>query len=311
MPRLREESANPLVRLAARAQRRLFYRNQWFIHLDRHGAEPLRAISGNDGFDLLPPPDRFWADPFPWTTSDGRNYVFVEELPFSTAKGHISALEFSPTGELLANTPAISQPWHLSYPFIFEWHGERWMLPEAGASRQLTLYRCADFPGRWVAEKNLLDNLRYADPTLVELDGRWWLFVTVAGPSGSIHEYLHLYYADTPLGPFEPHPANPVRRGGVGARPAGKLFHHGGELYRPAQDCSRVYGLRTVIQRIDRISVTEYGETTCGAIDPGWHPAVLRTHTLNIQGGWRAVDALRWIPRKAPFSIRDTLESPA
>jgi hypothetical protein len=296
MLRIREESANAAIRLAARVQRKLFYHAQWFVHLNRHGADPLRAVSGDDGFDLLPPPDRFWADPFVWM-ADGRNYVFVEELPFRARKGHISVIEFGPAGDILACATALSQPWHLSYPFIFEWQGERWMLPEAGASRRLTLYRCIDFPGRWAAEKHLLENLRYADPTLLEFDGKWWLFVTVASPSERIHDNLYIYFADTPLGPFEPHPGNPVRRGASGARPAGKLFRHQGALYRPAQDCSRAYGMRTLIHRVDRLTTDHYDETTCATIEPGWHHEILRTHTLNFHGDWRAIDALRWIPR--------------
>ncbi|MGH1560227.1 glucosamine inositolphosphorylceramide transferase family protein [Caulobacter segnis] len=41
------------------------------------------------------------------------------------------------------------EPWHLSYPQVFEADGEIWMLPEAYRSGALTLYRAAAFPDVW------------------------------------------------------------------------------------------------------------------------------------------------------------------
>lgn len=55
---------------------------------------------------------------------------------------------------------------------------------------------------------------------------------------------LHVYYADTPLGPWRPHARNPVmvapdRRG---ARMGGSFARHHGKLIRFGQDCTVTYG---------------------------------------------------------------------
>ena len=290
-----EDSAHAWVRLVARAERRLLYRNQWFIHVDRSGHDPLnRAMDG--GFDLVPPPDRFWADPFLWIGPD-RLYVFVEELEFASNKGRISVVECDTEGRIVSCRTVLETPWHLSYPFLFEWDGSLWMLPESGASGRITLYRCERFPDRWVEAKVLMDGLRSADPTLIEHGGRWWLFVNIAVGDQSIHDNLHLFSAASPIGPFTPHPKNPVSRGPTGTRPAGPLFAWNGSLYRPAQDCARVYGKRTVINRVAVLTADDFVETHVSSLEPGWSPGILKTHTLCIKGEWRVVDAMRHLQR--------------
>lgn len=293
----REDSASRWSRLAARIERRLLYHNQWFIHVDPAEPDPLRPV-GAEGFDLLPPPDRFWADPFLRAEGE-RLYVFVEELEFASNKGRISVIECDTSGHILGARKALEEPWHLSYPFLFDWDNRLWMLPEAGASGRLTLYCCERFPDRWVRERILMEGVRSADPTLLAHDGRWWLFLNIAAARQSIHDFLHLFSAPSPLGPFLPHPMNPVRRGPSGTRPAGPFMLREGELYRPAQDCARVYGLRTLVHRVTSLNKDTYAEAACASIEPGWAPGVLRTHTLSVHGGWRAVDGLRHSARRA------------
>lgn len=292
-----EDSAHAWLRLAARIERRLLFHNQWFIHVDRMGHDPM-SRDMSTGFDLMPPHDRFWADPFLWL-HEGRLFVFVEELEFSSNKGRISVIECDAKGRIAGCRTVLQAPWHLSYPFLFEWQGGIWMLPESGASGRITLYRCERFPDRWVEAKVLMNDVRSADPTLVEHEGRWWLFVNIATVDQSIHGHLHLFSAASPLGPFEPHPKSPVCEGLTGTRPAGPLFSWHGALYRPAQDCGRVYGKRTMINRVSKLTTDDYVEVPVATIEPGWAPRILKTHTLCVNGEWRVVDAMRLVPRLA------------
>src|SRR4029078_11945880 len=51
-----------------------------------------------EGFHrLVPPPDRFWADPFS-LTAGARHFIFFEDLPFATGKGHICCVEVKRDG---------------------------------------------------------------------------------------------------------------------------------------------------------------------------------------------------------------------
>jgi hypothetical protein len=289
-----EETDSRALRLAARVWHKLF-RIQWFVEVE------LRLDSAivpdfAESVPLYPPADRFWADPFIIPRQDGY-YVFMEECPYATDKGHIVVLELSRTGEFRGCRPVLERPYHLSYPFLFEWRGDLYMIPESSQNRTVELYRCQSFPDQWVFDRVLLEDVNAYDPTLLEHEGRWWMFLTMARDGQSHHEHLHLFHADNPLGPYRPHVGNPVKSDLRGARPAGALFRQGGVLYRPTQDCARMYGEAVVLQRVEVLNETSYRETEVGEIAPGWRTNVLGVHTLNSGDGLRVVDALRWVPR--------------
>lgn len=56
--------------------------------------------------------------------------------------------------------------------------------------------------------------------------------------------HLEVWHAASPLGPWEPHPANPVANGdrSRGFRSGGRLVVHDGRLLRFGQDCGQTYG---------------------------------------------------------------------
>ena len=292
---LREETDSRGMRLAAKVWRKLFYREQWFLQIE-HPASSGLLPALQQCVPIYPPPDRFWADPFVLSMPDG-HYVFVEELPYATGKGHIAVLSLSKDGALRSVRKVLEQPYHLSYPFVFRWDGALYMLPESGENRTVEIYRCEAFPERWVKHSELLSGVHSADATLVEHGGYWWMFMTQAAPGQSIHEHLYLYRADTPLGPFSPHPGNPVKSGLRGTRPAGALFMHGGVLYRPTQDCARTYGEAVVLQRVDELTMTGFSEFEVESIVPDRQTETRRVHTLNAGDGIRVMDALRWISK--------------
>lgn len=245
---------------------------------------------------LLPPRDRFWADPFPVGRGNGF-LVFVEELPYERTKGHISVLELDERGALRESYPVLERDHHLSYPFVFEWQGRHYMIPETGANRRVELLRAHAFPGDWRVEDVFLEGAYAVDATLAEVDGTWWMFVNV-GVEGTLnHDELHIYSAPSPLGPWQPHRRNPVKSDARGARPAGRLFEWNGRLYRPSQDCAGKYGSAIVINRVDRLERNDYRETAVSRIEPRWDRRLRGTHTLNTAPGISVVDVLIRRPR--------------
>nr|MBK7064394.1 hypothetical protein [Deltaproteobacteria bacterium] len=78
---------------------------------------------------LVPPADRFWADPFAAQRGD-RRFILFEEAPFATGRGHIAAMELRPDGSRGEVTRVLERPYHLSYPFLFRHGGEEFMIPE-------------------------------------------------------------------------------------------------------------------------------------------------------------------------------------
>jgi len=238
---------------------------------------------------LTPPLDRFWADPFPLHIGD-RYFVLFEELEYRAPKGRICAVEITKDGPVGEPVRVLERPYHLSYPFTFEWGGELYMIPETAANRTVELYRAVRAPYEWAFDKFLLENAALVDASVVEIAGRWWMFAGSITRGGSRCDELDLYYADSPLGPWTPHRRNPVLSDVRHSRPAGRPFQVGGEWYRPAQNCSRRYGYAITLRRIVRLDPEGFEEVTVGALTPDWAPNVVATHTVNATDGLTVID---------------------
>ena len=245
--------------------------------------------------NLSPPKDRFWADPCVIKTGD-RYYVFIEEYLNKTGKGHISVVELDRKGVVSGPTTVLERDYHLSYPFVFEWNNDYYMVPESAGNKTVELYRSTSFPFDWKLEKVLMTDIRAKDATLAEVDGTWWMFVSIA--EHSIPDELYLFSAESPLGPWTPHPRNPVKSDVRGSRPAGGLFNWNGELYRPAQDSSGRYGYAISINKVTQLDEEGFREEQVSSVLPNWNKRLLATHTISIAGDLTVVDCLvrraRW-----------------
>jgi hypothetical protein len=242
---------------------------------------------------LVPPQDRFWADPF-IVFHNEKYYLFFEELFFKTGKGHISYFILESDGSHSEPVRVLEKPYHLSYPFIFS-HGESYyMIPESCQNRTIDLYECTEFPGRWRFVKTLMHDITAVDTTMWYARGTWWLFANVKENEGaSSLDELHLFSSpDLFSDVWTPHPQNPVVTDARSARPAGAIFSHHDKFYRPSQDCSGRYGKGININEIVVLSETEYRERCISRIDPVWQKDLLGTHTLNYTAGLTVVDAV-------------------
>jgi hypothetical protein len=195
----------------------------------------------------------FRADPFGlW--HDGNLHVFAELFDYRTLKGEIELLVFDDDLNFLGGQVVLERPWHLSYPIVFSDGRDVYMLPEAGRSGDLTIYRASSFPYIWEAARVLEIPGTAVDSTPFPHEGRWWLLYGIVGKDRARTCALNVAFANRPTGPFQAHPRNPVRVGPLGARPAGTPIHEGGVIYVPVQDSSRTYGgavRRLKIHRLD------------------------------------------------------------
>lgn len=273
--------------VSSKWENRVFFR-QWFIAY-KISSNTTRMDQTYYSFKrLIPPKDRFWADPFP-VKHEGKYYIFFEELPYSTRKGHLSVVEVNSQGMVGQPVTILDKPYHLSYPFIFEWCGHHYMIPETGRAGRIDLYRCVEFPHRWEFDRCLLSDVHAVDTTIAEVDGRWWMFTSIKVEGVRELYELHLFHADTPLGPWMAHKCNPVKSDARSSRPAGNIICKAGVFYRPAQVGA---GYAMSINRIDRLSPEEFRETPVAQILPEWADHLAGTHTLNSSNGLTVIDGL-------------------
>jgi hypothetical protein len=280
---------NRLIRKLDKTLASAFFIDQWIIltGLDLD----YRSLQWDAFTPLAPEKDRYWGDPFV-VQRDERYFVFVEEKLYATGRGHITCLELDRSGSLISRQVVLERDHHLSYPFIFEHGDQTYMVPESAASGTVDLYRCARFPDSWELLHSLLRDAYAVDATLLEHDGRTWLFANIKEDGGSSLNALHVFWAENPLSrTWHAHPANPVVRDIGSARPAGRIFMHDGDLIRPSQDSSRRYGGALKFNRILRLSEDAYSEESIAGFAPVG-AKIRATHTFNQAGGLTVIDAV-------------------
>jgi len=230
---------------------------------------------------IMPPRDRFWADPHV-IFRDDVYYLFIEEYLYATKKAHISLIEMQQSGTCSEPVKVLEEPFHLSYPHVFEYNGTVYMIPETRKAKSINLYRCTDFPTGWKYQATLMDSVHAVDSTLLFHKNRWWLFTNIAEPEGtSLHNELYLFSSDNLVSrDWKSHPMNPVISDVKRARPAGKILEHRGTLYRPSQCCSPRYGYGLKLNEIVDLTDTIYSEKEIAFIEPRWDRHLKGVHHI-------------------------------
>ena len=176
----------------------------WRVGVVRAPIEQIAAAGTLDGFTIKwIEADRslcFLADPFGlWR--DGYLYLFAEAYDYRTRRGNIVAWKLDADLNVLEHRTVLDEPWHLSYPNVFEADGEIWMLPEGYKSGTLSLYRAVEFPWRWEKESGFSFPCAAIDPSPLYADGRWWMFYTPPAPKAARTSALMLATARSCLAP--------------------------------------------------------------------------------------------------------------
>ena len=237
-----------------------FRKPSWSIRIcksrslyDMQQAEVLAQITREDIDDL---PAGFVADPF-MICQSGFWYLFMEVMDGSCAKGSIGLASSINGVNWTYQGIVLDEPYHLSYPFVFEHDGEMYMLPETLGAKKIQLYRAKGFPFEWeVCSIPLVGE--FADPTLFYHKGLWWLFACKAPLT---NDELGIYYSESLFGEFKPHLLNPIHSGNNRiARPAGRVLVYDNKILRFAQDCFPYYGTAVRAFEIEELTPSTYRE---------------------------------------------------
>lgn len=259
--------------------------------------QPIGRLIG--GFDparirwLDVPFEGFLADPFGLARADGSLTILAEAFPWKERRGRIDAIECGRDGSLAIAPTSLCFDSHVSYPHLIEHEGGIYCIPESSAQRHVQLFRTVEFPSRWVPDCVLLDDFAGSDTTVMRYQERWWMFTCRHGDQDEAK--LFIFHSADLRGPWAPHALNPVKCDLRSSRPAGTPFvGEDGGLYRPAQDCSRVYGGAVVINRVTRLTPDEFEEQVAARLhpDPGG-PCPDGLHTLSAVGELTLVDGKR------------------
>lgn len=232
----------------------------WSVYVSRQEDENVFDLS-NPVFSLNPPGCEdvlsdvcLYADPF-LLVKDEYLWLFCERKRIK-GRGHIVAYKTSDLKQWIFEGVVLEKPFHLSYPNIFEYEGDVYMLPETSEANEVTLYKARDFPHNWEKACVLLSGMSYRDSSIINHQGMWYLFTN---PSD---DKLCLFVSKNLLSDsWKEHPCSPVFSGLTGARGGGNVFKNGSDLYRMGQDDKKSYGRNVAVYMIDLLTENDYHES--------------------------------------------------
>lgn len=272
--------------------------------LRRHVVEHFRITVHDQATgltrDIPSPRFGYFADPFVWIEG-GETYVFAEEFDCSRDRGELvvmkldnllnvvscQALQYEGAGSAISC--------HASFPFLFRFDGNVYMLPETCARNSVDLFICVEWPAKWRLMRRLLFGIDAADSALIEKEGKWWLLTSVR--SGHDNRHLAIYdladlHRDVPVS----HPINAERLysgmvHGTGRNAGFVSAQHDGTIIRLIQDSTLHYGEGAAFRRVVILDQERFREEACAAPDelPAIVPAT-SCHHVSVCGSLCAWD---------------------
>jgi len=176
---------------------------------------------------------KFLADPFFLKVKDTFYIFFEHQILNSVAE--IGLLTSTDGVNYKYRGTVLKEPFHLSYPQVFCYKKEYYMIPESKQANAVLLYKAKKFPYDWAICDTLLNNVQYADPTIFLSDTLNIMAVC------DKDWHLYLYKADSLFGSWKLH-KDPIVMIGSEARCGGRFIPYKKKLLLPIQNCTNGYG---------------------------------------------------------------------
>lgn len=244
--------------------KKLFYSTYFFTVAIRKKQDQnlLEATSFQADHVIPATKNKWYADPI-LADHDGKTYLFYEAV--NNDHGRIEVAEVLGDCTLGKPTVILEDDCHYSYPFVFQWQGRWYMIPESSASNQVRLYRTSVFPTKWELVTVLLHQ-QSVDTTVFEKNGQLFLLTYLLCP-GSERVKAQAYRLE--LG--EKNEVTPIEWTDfdeLKCRGAGPVFRAGGKDIRPAQRSEDTrYGDSVLLYEINAYE-RHYEEKLVGELTP-------------------------------------------
>tara|TARA_R110000850_G_scaffold80947_2_gene174031 strand:- start:22522 stop:23451 length:930 start_codon:yes stop_codon:yes gene_type:complete len=203
----------------------------WFSIKTKH---PYTHVSG-------------FADPF-LVAQKGKLFLFYEAIV--NKKGEIWSAEII-GNKLKEVQSAIIEPFHLSYPNVFEDNGDFYMIPESSEDKTVRLYKSLEFPLKWELKKVLHSGSRFVDTNFLKIENIYYWFTFDLDLN-----LTRLFYSDTISSEWIEHKGSPI----VSNRNAGNFIFSNNEIFRPVQISKRHYGEGVNLLKIVELNKEKYEE---------------------------------------------------
>ncbi len=209
-------------------------------------------------------------------------HLFVEVWNVAVQRGEIAHATSVNGIDWQYDGVVLREPFHLSYPQVFESGGSVHMVPETRQDDAVHLYVADDFPRGWRRMATLLRG-RFSDATLLHRDDRWWMFAQRGLDEMRLFSspWLERGWTEHPMSPLWP--GNRSR-----TRPGGRMLEDEGRLLRFAQDGWPKYGHSLRAFDVTELSQNGYAEREIDA-----SPILTASRSGWNAAGMHHIDALR------------------
>lgn len=243
-----------------------FYIDNFNVHVLDNTDVDLFSNKGRVLYEMLSDTNLFKynptviiADPFLFVR-DNMLYLFYEKQNKWYGKGRICMRKTSNLNDWSDEKVVLEEPFHLSFPFVFEDKGCYYMMPETGHDGSVRLYESSDDGlENWTLKTKLLnDGSDWVDSSLIREQDNYYLFTSKMEKVGPYKQCL--YVSKGIDGHYVEHPRSPIYVGNDYGRNAGAVFNYQGHWMRPTQDCQSGYGDNVSMFKIETLSTDDYKE---------------------------------------------------
>lgn len=249
------------------------------------------------------PSVRYWyADPMV-AEIGGEHYLFAEAFDRFTSKGFLAAFALDiDGGKVLCSRPrkVIEEQFHLSFPLIFRYGQDYYLMPESCGDNALRFYRMGKNPFEWrLARRIPMEDS--VDTVVIQKEEGFYFLNTQEHPTDKLRGREKLYFAADFLTDELQDVSHLLESSEylLTKRNGGPVYREGGKQIRVCQNCTEdFYGKSFTEYEILELSSTAYRErmlrtTQVEDLPLEEYPAqyeLTGTHTYSRTGRIEAID---------------------
>lgn len=260
--------------------------------------------SKSDWIILKDRTNRFWyADPFVYEKDD-HSYLFYEKYNRKKCVGSIACREildntFGEEIDLLTGS-------HFSFPNVFSYNDQIFMIPETSERNTLEIYKCIEFPQKWELFKVIKKNVQYADSIVWKKNEKFIEFLTSKTDKSTCNVQQLLIHCDSHFNIISELVYKDYSE--YGNRNAGRIIEINNKKIRVGQDCrDNIYG-RGIVKYIvdDQLNEIELNYQEVSDFLPNTYYTGI--HTLNVNDKFIVIDLKYDIERNFLSKMRILLK---
>ena len=244
---------------------------------------------------IINPKNRWFGDPFV-IKKKNLHYIFFEDYSLKSKKGSISCIKINQKNKSKYFKEIVKETFHLSFPFVFYYNKNYFMIPESSKNNSVRIYKCVRFPNKWKFVKKIIKNVDLVDPIVFKWKSNWILAASKA-KNEFLYNKLCVYVAKNPLSTnWKPLKSNPIIESNILGRNAGLIKESNKEIYRISQAyLPGNYGAFISVNKILNILKDGYNERTIRKIFPTHKKNIKGIHTLNYVKNFTVFDYSKWV----------------